>query len=333
MQDLNGKKVLIVQTAFIGDVILATSLVEKLKRNFPEIRLHFLVRKGNEGLISNNPKLAGVHVWNKGHNKYRELLKIIRQIRAEHFDLVINVQRFLSTGLLTVLSGAKYTVGFKKNPLSLFFTKKYRHKLGDGTHETERNNELIKDFTDNPIDRPSLYTNDHDKKVLQYQKVSYICIAPTSIWYTKQLKLDKWVEFIDRIDPKYHIYLLGGAGDVTMCNKIVSTVDHPLIVSLAGKLSLLESAALQKKAVMNYVNDSAPLHLATAVNAPVVAVYCSTVPEFGFGPLSDVSKIVQTNENLSCRPCGLHGHTKCPQGHFDCANTINTKEMVAILNN
>lgn len=70
---------------------------------------------------------------------------------------------------------------------------------------------------------------------------------------------------------------------------------------------------------MNYVNDSAPMHLCSAVNAPVTAIYCSTIPEFGFGPLSDNSHILQTKEKLSCRPCGLHGFKSCPEKHFKCA--------------
>ena len=102
-------------------------------------------------------------------------------------------------------------------------------------------------------------------------------------------------------------------------------------MNLAGRLSFLASAALQKKAVLNYVNDSAPMHFASAVNAPVVAVYCSTLPNFGFGPLSDHSFIVQTNEALTCRPCGIHGKKQCPLKHFDCAKTIKMDQLIAPL--
>jgi heptosyltransferase-2 len=96
--------------------------------------------------------------------------------------------------------------------------------------------------------------------------------------------------------------------------------------NLAGTLSFLQSAALMEKAAMNYVNDSAPLHLASAMNAPVTAVFCSTVPAFGFGPLSDKSHIVEC-ENLYCRPCGLHGKPSCPEGHFRCAMDIDLSKL------
>jgi heptosyltransferase-2 len=83
-----------------------------------------------------------------------------------------------------------------------------------------------------------------------------------------------------------------------------------------------------KKALMNYVNDSAPMHLASAVNAPVTAVYCSTVPAFGFGPLSDNSTIIEAFPEPECRPCGLHGLRQCPLGHFNCAETIKTEQLL-----
>jgi heptosyltransferase-2 len=95
------------------------------------------------------------------------------------------------------------------------------------------------------------------------------------------------------------------------------------VLNLAGKLSLLASAALMENAAMCYVNDSAPLHLASAVNAPTCAVFCSTVPDFGFGPLSDVRQVIQIREELACRPCGLHGFNHCPKGHFRCAEDID----------
>ncbi|MGZ4057095.1 MAG: glycosyltransferase family 9 protein, partial [Bacteroidia bacterium] len=85
---------------------------------------------------------------------------------------------------------------------------------------------------------------------------------------------------------------------------------------------------LIKDAQMNYVNDSGPMHIASAMNAKTTAIFCSTVPAFGFGPLSDDAKIVETKLQLDCRPCGLHGHKECPKGHFKCALTIETEELL-----
>ena len=100
------------------------------------------------------------------------------------------------------------------------------------------------------------------------------------------------------------------------------------VSNLCGNLSFLQTSALISNAIMNFVNDSAPMHMASAMNAPTTAIYCSTVPEFGFGPLSDHSNIIETKEKLDCRPCGLHGFKKCPEDHFNCAKTIDTDSML-----
>ena len=85
---------------------------------------------------------------------------------------------------------------------------------------------------------------------------------------------------------------------------------------------------MMEAAAMNYVNDSAPLHFASAMNAPVTAIFCSTIPEFGYTPLSDISHIVETSEKLPCRPCGLHGKKACPEGHFKCGFTIKNEQLL-----
>ncbi|MFH1320826.1 MAG: glycosyltransferase family 9 protein [Bacteroidota bacterium] len=114
-------KFLIIQTAFAGDVILATPVIEKLHQHYPEAVIDFLLRKGNEDILKGNPCLNELIIWNKKQRKYRHLWYIIRRIRIKKYDYVINLQRFLSTGLITVLSGAKKTIGFNKNPFFFSF--------------------------------------------------------------------------------------------------------------------------------------------------------------------------------------------------------------------
>jgi heptosyltransferase-2 len=313
------KKFLVIQTAFIGDVILATAVVEKLHAFYPESTIDFLLRKGNEALLANHPIINDIIVWDKQNKKYDNLKAITRSVKKSNYDAVINLHRFASSGLITAFSGAKNKIGFNKNPLSFSFTKKVVHKIGDGSHETERNQELIADLTDKFPAKPKLYPSNKDyEDVERYKQNDYVCMAPTSVWFTKQLPSEKWVELIGKINDKYVIYLLGGPTDVEACEEIRKASGNKNVVNLSGQLSLLASAALMQHAIMNYVNDSAPLHLASALNAPVTAYFCSTVSSFGFGPLSDNQTVVEVRENLSCRPCGLHGKKECPEGHFDC---------------
>lgn len=318
------KSFLIIQTAFLGDVILATSVVEALHQVHPGAKIDFLLRKGNEGLLINHPYIDQLYVWDKKNKKYQDYIRILKRIRASRYDVLINLQRFTSSGILTVLSKAKRTIGFDKNPFSRFFSTQVPHKIQAGIHEVDRNLSIIDHlFPSQTFFYPKLYPQKSDyKKVATYQKSAYICIAPASVWFTKQLPESKWISLIQSVPDHYPIYLIGGPTDRHLCNRIADAVRHPRVYVLAGELSLLASAALVEKALMNYVNDSAPLHIATAMNAPVTAFFCSTVPDFGFGPLSNRSFVVETPHKLSCRPCDLHGKNSCPEKHFNCAHQI-----------
>lgn len=316
------KKILVIQTAFIGDAILASAALESLHKKFPSAELHLLVRNGNELLFEGHPYLKKVWVWNKKENKLRNLFSLSTQIRNERFDWLINLHRFGSSGYLTAFSGAKVSCGFDKNPFSFAFTYKVKHEIGNGKHEVERNFSLLEKYVSGNFEKPRLYpTVTNYEKINNYANTPYVCMAPASVWFTKQLPKNKWVELCNLLSGK-KIYLLGAKGDAALCEEIKKISSNPNIEILCGQLSLLDSCALMEKADMNYVNDSGPLHLASAVNAPVTAFFCSTVKEFGFYPLSDNSRIVEAIPAPSCRPCGLHGYKECPKGHFDCGVKI-----------
>jgi heptosyltransferase II len=329
------KKFLVIQTAFIGDVVLATGIIEKLHHFYQEAQIDFCVRKGNEGLLIAHPFLHEVLVWDKKKDKYKNLFKVLSAIRKNKYDVVINVQRFAATGFITVFSGAKMTVGFDKNPWSRFFTKKIKHRISTKEniiHEIGRNNDLIAEITDDKAERPKIYPSQEDlEKVKPFQQSPYICIAPASVWFTKQYPKEKWMAFINSVPNSLNIFLIGAKEDIALADEIKNGSQRSGVSNLCGQLNFLQSAALQQTAIMNYVNDSAPLHFASAVNAPVTAVYCSTVPSFGYGPLSDKSYIVQTEMHLDCKPCGIHGYKACPLGHFKCSYTIKEEQLLDTL--
>jgi heptosyltransferase-2 len=326
--------ILLIQTAFIGDVILATALVEYLAAHEPATPLDVLVRRGNEGLLTGNPHIRQVLIWDKKTKKYPNLLRLLKQVRQAEYGRVVTLQRFASTGFLTAFSGAPERVGFAENPFSRFFSRRVPHVIGDGTHEVERNGRLLGTEGVGPVTlKPRLYPTPADEAAAApYAAVgTYLCIAPTSVWFTKQYPEEKWLELLAALPPTLAVYLLGGPPDVVACERLAQLANRPGLVNLAGKLSLPASAALMRGAVLNYVNDSAPMHLCSAVDAPVCAVFCSTIPAFGFGPLSTFSRIVEHPGPLACRPCGLHGHARCPLGHFRCARDIETTQLLAVL--
>lgn len=316
------KKVLIIQTAFLGDVILATPVISEIARIYPDCLIDVLVRKGNESLLSNNEKINNILVLDKKNGKYKSLRHLLKMIRLTQYDEVINLHRFASTGILAGLSGAKSIVGFNKNPFSFLYTRKIKHSL-DGRHEVERNLSCIAHHGALTFKRPEMFPGKSDWEfVLQYTEKPFYCLAPASVWFTKQLPINKWIELGKILTQKGNVFLIGGPSDYELCESIKIQIDSPNCMNIAGKLSLLQSAALMQQAQRNYVNDSGPMHISSAMNAPVSAFYCSTVPAFGFGPLSDDSEVKETILDLDCRPCGIHGYKACPKGHFKCATSI-----------
>ncbi len=326
------KKILLLQTAFPGDVILATAVLESLHQSDPGLEIDLLIRQGNEDLFSGHPFVHEIIIWNKQKNKFRDLLKLLFRIRKEKYDLVINLQRFGSSGFLTAFSSAKETRGFKKNPFSIFFSKRFNHIIGDGQHEIARNHSVISDLCNKDPMLPRLYPQDIDFQFVELlKKKPYICIAPSSVWFTKKFPEEKWTTFIQehaRLHKEEMIYLIGSLSERELCERILRAANISMIKNLAGEHTFLQSAALMKDAKMNYVNDSAPLHLASAMQAKTTAIFCSTIPAFGFGPLSPESHIIETKEKLKCRPCGLHGFKQCPEGHFQCAFTIEISQLI-----
>jgi heptosyltransferase-2 len=321
------KNALIIQTAFLGDVILATSLLEKLHRYNPEMKISILVKKGMGSLFEDHPFLTEVLEMEKRERNIKSLWQWISIIRKKKFDLVVNAHRYLRTGIIAAFSGARHIAGYKENPVSFLFNHTGRFRIGDGTHEVERLNQLVNDFTGEDWMKPRLYPGPkHFAEVEHLIKIPYVCFAPGSVWKTKQLPVEKWVALGKKISKKEKIYFIGSKEDEGICQQIKKELVEAEAEILCGRLSLLGTACLIQHARMNYVNDSAPLHIASAMNAPVTAFFCSTVPEFGFYPLSDQNKIIQVKE-LYCRPCGIHGKKACPEKHFRCGKEIDINTL------
>jgi heptosyltransferase-2 len=332
MNDTSSKTILIIQTAFIGDTILASHFARAVKDQYPDSKIHFFLRKGNESVIQGLPTIEKTWIWDKAGGKTRNLFRLIRELRKIDFDMVFNLHRHFNSGLVAALMKSPFKAGFKQNPLSFFYTRKINHQIPDprGWHEVQRNLELIPDFkiVDNSkIYKPELPLNvKNHQKVEPYINEDFFVVAPASVWFTKAWSEEKFKELTQELVKRGKVYFVGAPGDKELCDRI--RMNHPETLNLCGALNLLDSAALMKKAKRVFVNDSAPLHLASCVNAPTTAIFCSTTPSFGYTPLSDHSVVVDVGSALSCRPCGLHGHKSCPQGHFKCSRDIEIQRVL-----
>jgi len=336
MTNDSSKNILIIQTAFIGDTILASHFARALKDLYPHSKIHFFLRKGNESVIEGLPTIEKTWVWDKKGGKTRNLFRLISELREIKFDMVFNLHRHFNSGLVSVFMRSPFKAGFKQNPLSAFYTRKINHQIPDprGWHEVQRNLELIPDYkiSDNSkIYKPELPIKEKNKeKVAQYMTGDYFVIAPASVWFTKAWSEHKYRELTGELVKRGKVFFIGAPTDKELCDRIRK--DFPNTENLCGMLNLLDSGALMEKAKRVFVNDSAPLHLASCVNAKTTALFCSTVPEFGYTPLADDSVVVDTGKTLSCRPCGLHGHRACPLGHFKCSEDIEIQRVLETIN-
>jgi ADP-heptose:LPS heptosyltransferase len=343
MNDASSKTILIIQTAFIGDTILASHFARAVKEQFPHSQIHFFLRKGNESVIQGLSSVDKVWIWDKQGGKTRNLLRLISELRKIKFDFVFNLQRHFNSGLLTSLMHAEFKAGFKQNPMSMFFTHQVDHQIPHVPennekvvwHEVQRNLQLLlpiapklrisNNFKDY---RPELpITQKNRDKVSAYTTSPYYVIAPASVWFTKAWSESKYRELTKRLSESGKVYFIGAQADSELCDRIRKDISQT--ENLCGKLNLLDSAALMEKALRVFVNDSAPLHLASCVNAKTTAIFCSTVPAFGYSPLAQDSVVIDVGNSLSCRPCGLHGHKTCPLGHFKCSLDIRVEEVLA----
>lgn len=339
MNDASSKTILIIQTAFIGDTILASHFARAVKNEYPDSKIHFFLRKGNESVIQGLPTIEKVWIWDKQGGKTKNLLKLISELREMRFDMVFNLHRHFNSGLVTMLMRSQFKAGFKQNPLSFFYTHRVNHliphkSLGGIWHEVQRNLQLLQmarpgyEIGDNSkIYKPELPLQEKNfSKVEPYTSGEYFVIAPASVWFTKAWSEHKYRELTLELAKLGRVIFIGAPTDKDLCDRIRKDISNT--ENLCGQLNLLDSAALMKKAKRVFVNDSAPLHLASCVNAKTTAIFCSTVQEFGYTPLADDSVVVDVGNTLSCRPCGLHGYKECPLKHFKCSEDIDVRKVV-----
>jgi heptosyltransferase-2 len=333
------KRILIIQTAFLGDVILCTPLIKASKKLFPNSFISFLLIPETKNTLENNPHLNEIIVYDKkGEDKgVKNFFKMVKKIKRGNFDLALIPHRYLRSALLAYLAKIPQRIGFDKSSGSFLFTQKVTYK--NNSHEIERNLSLLNDFTGDLLDKtPELFPNPQDfsytQRLLRDSGVKdndkTVGIAPGSIWATKRWLPERFAEVSDRLikEAGAKVIFLGSREDEKLCLEIANLMQEKPII-LAGKTSILQSAVIISKCKVILSNDSAPVHIASAMKKPTVAIFGSTIPEFGFAPYGEGNIIIE--KKIECRPCGIHGKDKCPKKHFKCMTEITTQEVFEAL--
>jgi len=294
-----------------------------------------MVIPSTANLLENNPNIDKIIVYDK-RGRDRGLVSLIKMsniIRREGYDLALIPHRSLRSALIPFLARVHHRIGFNTSAGALLLTQRvaYRRDL----HEVERNLKLLSPFgLKAKGSKPEIYPDDQDVKLVDSLLTDWevtsedllVGIAPGSVWATKRWLKERFTQLAEKLtrENSVKVILIGGKGDRDLCEQISEKIGRGVFNS-AGRLTLRQSAELIRRCRALVTNDTAPMHLASAVGTRVVAIFGPTVPEFGFYPYGDGHVIIQ--RELPCRPCGIHGGKKCPQKHFDCMRKISVEEV------
>ncbi|MCY3556979.1 MAG: lipopolysaccharide heptosyltransferase II [Gemmatimonadetes bacterium] len=327
--------ILVIQTAFVGDLVLSTPLFEAARTRLGAGRVGVVVRPETANLLRNNPHIDDIVIYDK-HGAQKgplELLRLARKLRGAAYDTALIPHRSFRSAMLGFLSGISVRVGFDRSAGRLLLTDRVAYRSG---HEVDRNLSLLDSWeVDAEGIRPALYPDDADRRrvdaLMRQTDVAPsepLCgISPGSVWATKRWLPGRYAALIRRLAREYgyRSVLFGSSGDRPLCDEIAaeSGVD-PL--NAAGALTLLQSAALAARCAAVVSNDTGMGHVAAAMDTPVVALFGPTVPAFGFVPHGPGHQVVETP--LDCRPCSAHGGNRCPIGTHDCMRGITVERVI-----
>ncbi len=312
-------RILIIHTAFIGDIVLSTPLVKKLKEVYPWSDITYVTTPAGASILRNNPNISEIIEYDKRgkHKGLKGIYQLGKRLKYENFNLVITPHRYLRSSVLSWLTGSPVRKGYKNAAASFLYTEKIPYDKKK--HEVEKLLSFVSG-KENKRYEIELYPNEQDVKKInemlkEYEGKKLILLAPGSKWFTKKWPLEYFNEIIGQLKNREDIItgIIGGADELAL-----NIVTGGNVVDFRGKTSLLELAELIKRSELVVTNDSSPIHIASAwKDVEILAIFGPTVKELGFFPWSKNSVIFET-EGLPCRPCSLHGGDKCPQKHFKC---------------
>ena len=317
----------VIQTAFLGDVVLTTPLLSLLAERHGPVDV--VTTSAAATLLETHPAVRSVIRYDKyGTDRgWRGMKKLALELRARRYASVYLPHRSVRSAVLAMLSGARERVGFAGSAAALTYSR--RVSRPSAGHEVERLLTLAGSAPSAPRVSLGLAASDYATADawLATHGVSprFIALAPGSIWGTKRWPY--YAELAAGLDRP--CVVVGGAGDRSLADAIVAAAPGRT-VSSAGELTLRASAALIQRAAVLVTNDSAPLHLATAVGTPIVALFGPTVPAFGFGPRQP-GDVTLGHDGLACRPCSKHGPETCPLGHHRCMRELAVETVAAAL--
>jgi len=342
---MNGfRRIGLWQTAFLGDAILSLPLIQAVKARFPEAELHLFVRAGVEGLFSAQRELSSVRPFAKRGAQKGVLAaaNLGRELAREGFDLWISPHASLRSALVARSVGAPVRIGYSRpwwNQLA------YTHLVDrrfDELQEIERLMQLVLPLGMEAVaPKPRL---DLPPEAVARAAAIFSALPagpklglhPGSTWPTKCWPEEYFADIARRALAAGAVVLLfAGPGEEALAARIAAAATHAAggaagrLVNLAGQLDIPALAAALGRLDACLTNDSGPMHLAWVQDTPLCALFGPTTRQLGFFPRGENSRVLE--QSMDCRPCGLHGHTACPQKHHQCMRDITPDRVWDVL--
>lgn len=335
---MTRERILLVQTAFLGDVILTTPLLAALRQHAPSAELTMLVTPAAAPLVAHHPALDHVLVDDKrGRDRgVAGLLRLIWTLRSRRFTTAIAAQKSMRTALALRAAGIPRRIGFATAPAAFFYTERVPRPLA--AHDRDRLLGLLAPLGVIASEPATLQPRIAIDAATEARATALLephvrdgrplaAICPGSAWRTKRWPLQSFAALVRALDADGYRCLLLGAPDERALTAAVQQASTSRAIDLGGATDLPLLAAVLARAAVAITNDSAPMHVATAVDVPQVAIFCATVPSQGYGPLGRRAIVVE--RDLACRPCGRHGGERCPRGTDDCMELVTVDEVRA----
>ena len=319
------ERAVVIQTSFIGDTVLTTPLLAELAKR---AKVDIVVTPRSAPLLANHPDVGTLIVYDKnGRDRgVGGFVRMARQLRENRYAAAYLAQGSMRSAALVRAAGIRSRIGFETSAGRRLYTRRVPYI--ENEHHAARLLRLSGAEPDVAQLRPRLFPGDQEREAVDAllrdvgaANEPFVAVAPGSIWATK--RWPAYAELVAEIDGR--IAIVGAASDRELAARILESAG-PRAFDATGKLSLLASAELLGRARVLVTNDSAPLHLASAMATPTVAIFGPTVPEFGFGPLAPRSRVLGIT-TLACRPCDRHGPQRCPLGHWRCMREITPRHV------
>jgi len=332
---INIDKIVVFRLSSIGDIVLTSALIRCLKIKYPNAKIDFVIKKQFRQLVEFNPNISKIYTidTSKGFSDLQDLRKVLS---LEKYDVFIDIHKNIRSLFIKTTIGSKKTLTFKKyvfrrTILTSFKIDSYKKVTPIYQRFVEAAKKINVEFDGKTTELfISKKIEDKIKEQLKTRQLldekPYVLLCPGASFKNKQWLPERFVQLANKLieNDNVNIVLSGGKLEEDNCRYIVQETNG-LSHDFSVKLSILESAVLAKYAKVVVANDTGMLHIAEALNVPVVGIYGPTARQFGYFPILEKSQVVEIE--LPCRPCTKMGANSCPQKHWKCMKNIST-EMV-----